>query len=931
MPTTSTPQLQRSPPDAAGRLDPAAAHASDAQFGPPRFEFETVTTRAIALSSRADPNPKLVTVCAPPGYGKTVLLSRLHEEFLGRRQTCLWVSLDDRDTDLSSLLYRIRGAIHHTGKPVAPDASRPGAAFADRGASADGVLKQLAGMRGSVALFIDNLGFCQDSALTMFLERLVFGTKSSLRLVLSSTQEVPVDAVRAKLEVGALELRAEHLSFDRISTASLFERAGIAPASKEDLDRIILHTEGWPAAVRLLQVVMAGDARSADQVLQRFSGDHSDIARVLTRRVLIGFDPELVQFMIEIALVREFSADLASEMTGRAEARHWLDLLVARNVLIFPLDRSRRWLRFHTLLRDFLLAEARERIDATRRRDVLNRAARWHVSHGDDVAAIGIALEAGSTELAQQLLDRIAHVVVGDHGQMSTLIQWVDRLLEAGIMPSPEAHAWFVWALCDSLQYERARKALDDFNRRVDTDPSFASIDGGAQLRLSFLRMLVNVWLDRLDTAGEQAQAWLAQGSVADPLTMAAVTSITGIAEIDRGALPAARSRMEQARAIMDRSDSAYGLAWVAILQACVEIGQARPDAADELLNEARARVVRVIGTDASVVVTLDFVHARALLDLGRAEAARERAVRGLHRAMHHGILASLEQGLSASVAFWSDSEEEAVSGRLLDRVAHSYPSRGRLLLAASKVRRLIQLGRCSEALALGARSGLNSEAYGPAGSTPMRARGDWMLAQLELQLAQGACAYVLNHIEALMKAARLQERHRDRIELLLLAADAHQRLGQERMAVRSFSMAVVLAVPGKVIQPFKMRHVLVGKLLSGVSTKEFGLTRTSELSFLERLLPDPAVRADGASGHVPPARDAGSAPTGLPTSRELQLLALLEEGLGNEQVADRLCLSVPTVKWHLHNLYVKLGVRSRSAALARARTLQLIAPRSAA
>ena len=143
--------------------------------------------------------------------------------------------------------------------------------------------------------------------------------------------------------------------------------------------------------------------------------------------------------------------------------------------------------------------------------------------------------------------------------------------------------------------------------------------------------------------------------------------------------------------------------------------------------------------------------------------------------------------------------------------------------------------------------------------------------------------------------------------------------------------MAVVLAVPGKVIQPFKMRHVLVGKLLSGVSTKEFGLTRTSELSFLERLLPDPAVRADGASGHVPPARDAGSAPTGLPTSRELQLLALLEEGLSNEQVADRLCLSVPTVKWHLHNLYVKLGVRSRSAALARARTLQLIAPRSAA
>jgi LuxR family maltose regulon positive regulatory protein len=122
------------------------------------------------------------------------------------------------------------------------------------------------------------------------------------------------------------------------------------------------------------------------------------------------------------------------------------------------------------------------------------------------------------------------------------------------------------------------------------------------------------------------------------------------------------------------------------------------------------------------------------------------------------------------------------------------------------------------------------------------------------------------------------------------------------------------------------MRHVLVGKLLSGGNSKEFGLTRASELSFLERLLPDAAARADSASAHGDV-----SAPAGVPTSREIQLLALLEEGLSNEQVADRLCLSVPTVKWHLHNVYVKLGVRSRSAALARARTLQLITPRPAA
>ena len=64
---------------------------------------------------------------------------------------------------------------------------------------------------------------------------------------------------------------------------------------------------------------------------------------------------------------------------------------------------------------------------------------------------------------------------------------------------------------------------------------------------------------------------------------------------------------------------------------------------------------------------------------------------------------------------------------------------------------------------------------------------------------------------------------------------------------------------------------------------------------------------------------------TDEPTLREIQLLELLDHGLTNDQVADQVSLSVSTVKWHLHNLYVKLGVRSRSAALARSRAMKLI------
>lgn len=883
----------------------------------------------------ADPMPKLVTVCAPPGYGKTVLLSRLHTEFLSRGYRCLWVQLDDRDIDLASLLHRMRAALEYVGVAAHADEVEPKLPFADRGAAADALAKLLVGLGGSTMLFIDNLGFCEDPRLTQFLERLVFASGAGLRLVLSSTHAIPMDTVRAKLDVGAFELSARHLSFDRDSTTQLLKQVGILSASDSEIDGILAHTEGWPAAVRLLQVLLAFDMNHLEdrtapdiaRVLNRFNGDHNDIARVLTHRVLVGFAPEVVQFMMEVALVREFSADLAAHMTGRSEARDWLNMLIQRNILIFPLDSSRRWFRFHTLMREFLTINCQEHCSVQRRSEVLDRAARWHQANGDNVTAIGIALEAGSTSLAQELLDRIAHVVVGDHGQMGSLIKWVDRLLEAGITPSLEVHLWFVWALCDSLQYERARKALDEFDRRVAGEVSLGDAADDLRSRLLFLRMLVNVFTDRLNSAYEQANSWLDNGGYGEALIVSTVTSIVGIAEIDRGDLTAARLRMGRARPAIDRSDSTYGLAWVGILRACIEIGQARPDAADQLLLEVREQVTRVIGNDAGPVITIDFVRARAMLDLGRMETARELALRGLSRAMHNGIMVSLENGLIGCIAFWGSADDDTITDALLDQVTHSYPVRGQALLGASKVRRLLELARHGDALAEAERVGLTKPTQAT-GTPAMRERGDWMLARIELDLAHGSYELVLNHVDTQLKEATRQGRDRDRLELLLIAADAHQRLGKTSKAMRYFSMAIALATPGNIVHPFKVRGGLMNTLLRGSSDKDFVLIQPAERFFLERLRfleQSQVLHGRPLSMATRSDEDASAATPGTPSMREIQLLSLLGEGLSNEQVADRLSLSITTIKWHLHNVYGKLGVRSRSAALARARALNLI------
>lgn len=62
-----------------------------------------------------------------------------------------------------------------------------------------------------------------------------------------------------------------------------------------------------------------------------------------------------------------------------------------------------------------------------------------------------------------------------------------------------------------------------------------------------------------------------------------------------------------------------------------------------------------------------------------------------------------------------------------------------------------------------------------------------------------------------------------------------------------------------------------------------------------------------------------------MPTSKEMDVLRALARGLKNKDIADELCVSVHTVEYHIHNLFLKLNASSRADALMRAQRLGLL------
>jgi LuxR family maltose regulon positive regulatory protein len=142
-------------------------------------------------------------------------------------------------------------------------------------------------------------------------------------------------------------------------------------------------------------------------------------------------------------------------------------------------------------------------------------------------------------------------------------------------------------------------------------------------------------------------------------------------------------------------------------------------------------------------------------------------------------------------------------------------------------------------------------------------------------------------------------------IQIWALRALLARARGKQEAALDAAKHAVQLAEPGGYLRLFVELGTEMADLLAQLAA------RGVAPAYIDRILA--VFRADQ------------SLEEDTLTSRELEILALLQKGLSDKEIAERLVLSVLTVKKHNHNIYQKLGVNGRRQAAAKAKTLNLL------
>jgi LuxR family maltose regulon positive regulatory protein len=391
----------------------------ESKFHPPAARPGIVIRTALVNRLAAAQSP-IITVTAPPGYGKTMLLAQW-AELVGPRVA--WVSCDDGDNDPVVLLSALAVALDRI-EPIDPTIFP---ALVSSGGDITVVprfVSAITAMHRPVTLVLDHAEAVTNKQCLNTIAEFALRLPPGWQLAIASRAGVPLPVARLRAQGRIVEISAEDLAMGTEEASSLLEGAG-AELGEASIHELLQRTEGWPAGLYIAALaIKAGTRRS--EVGFTFTGDDIFMGDYLRSELLDRVSGAVASFLTRTSVLDRMSGSLCDAILDGEGSQRLLERLESRNLLIVPLDRRREWYRYHHLLQELLQAELRRR-EPDLVQDLHFRAAGWYEANAMPEAAIRHAQAAGDYDRVARLVLELAQPVWAS-GRVETVLRWMEWL-----------------------------------------------------------------------------------------------------------------------------------------------------------------------------------------------------------------------------------------------------------------------------------------------------------------------------------------------------------------------------------------------------------------------------------------------------------------------------------------------------------------------
>ena len=398
-----------------------------------------LVTRTRLQQRLAEDPERVIVICAPSGYGKSVLLRQWVAE---DPRPAFTILLGPQHNDPTVLVEEI---VERLGR-LEPFPANVGEALLAPSPDIENVVAPrlaaaLAERTRPFVLVLDEAERVKAPDAVKILAALCRGISAGSQLALAGRTEPPVGLGRLRADRRLTELGRKDLTMTKGECAALLATLGLE-LSPGQLDVIARRTEGWPAALYLAGLAL-GESADPGRALARFTGDHRVVVDYLREEFLLPTSRGRATFLRQAAALERLSGPLCDFALDRKGSAAVLDELSRSNMLLVPLDRKGEWYRLHPLLQEMLRTELL-RTEAEAAPGIHRRASEWWSAAEDADQAIHHALAAGAGDLAGDLL-LAAVPEYTSRGRNATMIHWLEQLGARGVAASPAASLTATW------------------------------------------------------------------------------------------------------------------------------------------------------------------------------------------------------------------------------------------------------------------------------------------------------------------------------------------------------------------------------------------------------------------------------------------------------------------------------------------------------
>ena len=887
---------------------------------PRRRRVLVARPRLSARLSRGNEVP-LTLVSAPAGFGKTTVLTEWLAADPPNDRPVAWLSLDERDNDPALFWAYVIAALRTVDPQVGGDALD-----LLRSSSTDAVLaalvNDLSELADDVVLVLDDYHVIDSGAVQDGMAFLLDHLPAQVHLVIASRADPALPLARMRGRGELVEVRAADLRFTPDESADyLVDAMGLA-LTAQDVAALEGHTEGWIAALQLAALSMQ-DRTDVASFVAGFAGDDRYIVDYLVEEVLQRQPERVRTFLLQTSILGRLTGPLCDAVTGRDDGKDMLEALDRANLFLIPLDDQRRWYRYHHLFADVLRAHLGEERPGTVA-DLHRRAGQWHESTGELAEAVAHAFAAGDVGHAADLIEP-ALPALQQGRQEATMRRWLEAVPDEVMRMRPVLSIGLVATLMVRGEVQGVEARLQDAERWLNPPPGgpaggrMVVVDEDAFRRLptaiAMYRAGLALLSGDLTSAMTYAGTALDLAGTTDDLGRGSAAGLLGLAHWRLADLDTAHTWWADAATSLERAGHLTDVTGCALAMADIRLAQGN-------LSDAMAtyqRTLQLLSPAAGPVLRgAADMHAgvgAVLTERGELDGAR----RHLEASRDLGEPAGLPQNpyrwrvamarLRAAEGHLDDAL--AILDEAARRYAADYFPEVRPV-AAVRARLYLRQGRWADALAWAEQRELSAD------DDPDYLREFEHLTLARTLVARHAAepdddsvAGALRLLARLLPAAEAAGRTGSVLDLLVVQALALQASGDTRAALGALQRALALAEPQGYVRILLDEGEPMVALLTAIAAEG------RSAGFARRLL---AVGSSSGTGTPAPARLIDPL-----SSRELDVLRLLGTDLDGPDIARALFVSVNTVRTHTKNIYAKLGVTSRRAAVRRAEALQVL------